>query len=229
MLDIGSLLEYWRAVPEVAPYIHPFDASELDRAGIDLERLGVFPSLFPQPWVGPIKTAKVFLLQLNPGFSGPEVEIERSNRDFQVALRENLDGDLPNLFLDDRFSSHPGRRWVESHLRGVASKDSLATIVAQLEIFPYHSKNFAMPGRAKRTLLNLPSVKIMQRWVRDILLPATLDEQVAIVVQRSSKLWGFTAGDESRSVVVYRGAECQGGWITSNTRGGHLIMRYTAT
>jgi len=228
MLDVSGLTDFWRALPNEPPHLHPADAAEVARAGISLESHGVFANLLPQPWVGPIKTAHAFLLQLNPGFSGPEVEIERSNRDFREALRENLEGELPNLFLDNRFSSHPGRRWVESHLRGVASNRWLASSVAQLEIFPYHSKSFVMSGRVKRILLDLPSVRTMKRWARDILIPAAMRDQIAIVVQRSSKVWGFTPDHESKSIVIYRGAECQGGWITSNTRGGQLLIRCVA-
>jgi len=228
MLDITELTEFWHAVPEEPPYLPPADAAELARKAISLERHGVVPNLFPQPWVGPIKSARAFLLQLNPGFSGPEIEIEQSSWEFRAALRENLKGELPNFFLDHRFSSHPGRRWVESHLRSVASKERIARGIAQLEIFPYHCKNFVMPASVSRVLLNLPSVKIMQKWVRDILLPAGRRDKIVVVVQRSSKIWGLAADQESKSIVVYRGAECQGGWITANTRGGQLIMRCLA-
>lgn len=225
-MNSRKIIEFWGSVPERAPYLHPADAAALDLAGVNLERHGIYPNLFPQPWVGPIKTAKAFILQLNPGFSGPEVEIERSSNDFREALRENLLGELPNVFLDSRFIAHPGRRWVESHLRGIASIGRLATAVAQVELFPYHSQRFAnIPARVKRVLLSLPSVQAMRAWMTHEIVPAALSGQRAVVVQRSSKNWQVAVAEHS-SLVIYRGGECRGGWITQNTRGGKLIMNY---
>jgi hypothetical protein len=228
-MDNEKIVEFWSATPIQAPYLHPADAAALNREGINLEEHGIYPSLFPQPWVGPIRTARAFLLQLNPGFSGPEVEIERSNADFRKALRDNLSGEAPNLFLDPRFATHPGRRWVESHLRGVASLEELSTKVAQVEIFPYHSKNFKIPARVQRVLLNLPSVQVIRSWVHGQLLAAAAQNQIALVVQRSSRQWGLTPDQEAGSIVIYRGGECRSGWITERTRGGQLLMRHLSS
>jgi hypothetical protein len=168
------------------------------------------------------------LLQLNPGFSGPEIEIEHSDSDFRKALRDNLGGELPNLFLDSRFTRHPGRRWVESHLRGIAPLERLAAGIAQIEIFPYHSKSFTFPARIARALLLLPSVQVIRKWVHRALVPAAERGDVANVVQRSSKHWGLAGNHETEFLVVYRGGECQGGWMTPKTRGGQLLMRQLA-
>jgi len=146
-MSADRLIEFWKDAPQRAPFVHPADAVALRRLGIDLQQHGVHPALFPQPWVGPLRTARAFILQLNPGYSGPEVDIESTDQLFSTSLRENLSGQLPNLFLDPRFKSHPGRAWVESHLRGVASMEDLASEVAQLELFPYHSKAFNLPAR----------------------------------------------------------------------------------
>jgi hypothetical protein len=228
-MDTEQIIAFWSAVSTQAPYLHSADADALSRAGINLEEHGIYPSLFPQPWVGPIKKAQAFLLQLNPGFSGPEVEIEQSNSDFRTALRDNLSGETPNLFLDSRFVNHPGRRWVESHLRGIAPIEDLSTKVAQIELFPYHSEKFVFPSRVRRILFELPSVRAIRDWVHNELKPAAVRNEIAVVVQRSSKQWGFTSDQESHSVVIYRGAECQGGWVTPRTRGGQLIMRHLSS
>jgi hypothetical protein len=225
MVDTDGLIQFWGRVPKKPPFVHPEDAKALRDFGMDLAQFGVDLGLYPQPWVGPIKTARAYVLQLNPGLSGPETKIEKTNSEFQRALRDNLKGELPNLFLDDRFTSHPGRAWVESHLRGVAPLAHLAACVAQVELFPYHSATFKIP---ERMLLALPSVNLIRRWVHDTILPAARSEKVGVVVQRSVKAWNLASHPEGDSIVIYRGAECQGGWVTERTRGGKMIKRILA-
>jgi hypothetical protein len=78
MANVDELVEFWRRIPLEAPYMHPLDAARLRELGIDLEYYGIFGGLLPQPWVGPIATASAYVLQLNPGFSDDEVEIEQT-------------------------------------------------------------------------------------------------------------------------------------------------------
>jgi len=222
MIRTDQLIEFWQSVPHSPPFLHPEDATVLRKLGTNLDDYGVDLNLFPQPWVGPIKTARGFVLQLNPGLSGPERKVEATNRDFRQALRNNLRGELENLFLPERFSSHPGHGWVERHLKGVAPLARLAANVAQVELFPYHSATFKIPSRI---LLALPSVELISQWANKVLIPAAQCRKVVVVVQRSSGLWGLSAFAESDSLVIYRGAECQGGWITSRSRGGKALMR----
>jgi len=225
MVGTDNLIEFWGRVPQAPPFVHPEDATALRNLGVRLAQFDVDVGLFPQPWVGPIKTARAYVLQLNPGLSGLETDIEETNSEFRRALRDNLKGELPNLFLDNRFTSHPGRAWVESHVRGVAPLAKLAAGVAQVELFPYHSATFKIP---KRVLLTLPSVSLIRRWVNDTVLPAARSEKVGVVVQRSAEAWNLTSHPEGGSIVIYRGAECQGGWVTDRTRGGKMLKRILA-
>lgn len=223
-----QLLGFWRRMPESAPFIHPDDAAVLVRHAIDPAAHGIRSELFPQPWVGPIATARGFVLQLNPGYSEAETKIEKDSAEFRQALRDNLSGHTPNLFLDDRFAAHPGRRWVESHLRGVASLDRLRTDIAQIELFPYHSEKFDFPARLQRLLLDLPSTRAIRAFVHGHILPAAERGECGVVVQRRAKDWGLEARKDSPQVIVYRGGMCRGGWITSNTNGGAMLKRVLA-
>ncbi|MCW5770474.1 MAG: hypothetical protein KIT16_02470 [Rhodospirillaceae bacterium] len=181
--------------------------------------------LFPQPWVGPIRNAKAFVLQLNPGLSG-EVGIESSNPAFRHALEENLNGNLPNLFLDSRFSSHPGRAWVERRMRGVAPMATIATTVAQLELFPYHSKSFSkIPRKIKKSLLDIPSVRAARAFVHSWVLPRAIRGDVGKVVLRSAEYWQIDDGEKSNCVVVHQGWERQNGHCTPRMHGGKLLQR----
>ena len=85
-MDAKDLISFWSRLPDLEPYIHPDDLGLQD----DLQDCQTH--LFPQPWVGNLLGASVFVIQLNPGYSGPEDRIERRNTDFSRALRENLEG-----------------------------------------------------------------------------------------------------------------------------------------
>lgn len=101
--------------------------------------------------------------------------------------------------------------------------------VAQVELFPYHSKSFSdVPGSVQRLLLALPSVNVIRNWVHKTILPAAMSGKVVAVVQRRSKDWEIDDRHSSANVVVYKGGECQGGYVTSNTRGGRAIQRHLA-
>ena len=182
-------------------------------------------ALFLNPGIGLLRTARAFVLQLNPGYSGVEDEIEGNDPFFSEALRANLSGGLPNLFLDRRFKLHPGRGVGRIASAGVASIERLASGVAQLELFPYHSERFVFSACVRSALLALPSVRAVRHFVHDVLVPEAKAGRACIVVQRSAREWNIGPEMESDFVVVYKGAECQGGWMTAKTRGGPALSR----
>lgn len=225
-----DLLQFWSRRAPTAPYAHPADLPALLARQGEIARYGIALDLLPQPWVGPILRAKAFVLQLNPGLSGSEHEIEREDRDFRDALVRNLNGQEPNIFLDPRFTRHPGRAWVEQRLRGVASLPVLCQSLAQLELFPYHSKSFsAAPARLRRALLELPSVHAIRRAVHEDLLPRAARGEITIVVMRSAREWGLRDMSEHSDLVVYRGGEPRAGYCTPRTRGGRALLARLAS
>ena len=216
---MDRLIKFWGQEFSQPPYVHPEDSFYLDENGPF--ELG----LLPQPWVGDLVNAKVFVLLLNPGLSGKEIEIEKENVKFRQALKTNLLGKSPNLFLDGDFHNHPGRLWMETHLKGVASLEVLRRYVALLELVPYHSKDFRAYSLADR----LPTCEDMRNFVHLNLAPRARAGELTLIVQRAAKQWGFSPADECENIIVYQGGECRGGYMTANTRGGQAIKRQLAT
>ena len=107
MVTTSELLDFWRLAE--GKTVHPSDQAYLmSPKGFDL-------TLIPQPWAGPIATADVFVLHLNPGLDGAERDYEQTNPAFRQALTETLWGNSKYVFLDPRFAQHPGHKWAVDH------------------------------------------------------------------------------------------------------------------
>jgi hypothetical protein len=69
---IADLLEFWSDVPGHA-HEHPFDRKVLDGVPHSFER-----RCLPNPFFGPLRTARVVFLFLSPGFRPKDLEHARS-------------------------------------------------------------------------------------------------------------------------------------------------------
>jgi hypothetical protein len=213
LVSTSELIQFWR-LPERTT-VHPSDAPHLrDPRGLDL-------SLVPQPWAGPLATADIFVLHLNPGLDGIEKEYEEQNSVFRDALVENLGGRSRYLFLDPRFASHPGHRWaVETLGDDLGSADT--DRICFLQAVAYHSKT---SQDAYRVAPRLPSVAILRKWVGTTLLPDAMAGKVAMVVARAARIYGLDGIPEGPNLVVYRFPEFRRARVTRTTRGGALIRQ----
>ena len=80
--------------------------------------------LYPQPYIGDVTNASIYILLLNPGL-GPidyySETGENGSENFRAALRNNLkqnfeDNEYPFMFLDPQFSWHSGYTWWHERL-----------------------------------------------------------------------------------------------------------------
>lgn len=167
-------------------------------------------------------------MQLNPGYSGPEDRIERCNADFSKALRENLKGTLDNLFLDDRFSDHPGRAWTERIFGGTATLEVIREQVALIELVPYHSKK--RPRKLRHLANHLASSLLVKRFLHENLLPRAKKGEIGVVIQRSTTEWECQGMPDTPHFVAYvknaAGKNPLGGYLTPSTLGGQVIRRH---
>jgi hypothetical protein len=85
-----------------------------------------------------------------------------------------------------------------------------------LELLPYHSKNFG----AGSLLNKLTSVKLIQSYVQDILIPKAKHDQITIIVMRKADTWGIA---KTKNIVVYGGSESRAAHLTLESRGGKAI------
>jgi hypothetical protein len=206
-------IEYWSVLD--GQTVHPDDQAVLPpgQFAIDLQ---------PLPWNGPLRSARTYILMLNPGLKPTDHEWER-RPEVHDALRSNLGGDSPYLYLQSRFIDRPGnewtRRWLGSDI-GAAQADKICV----LQLVPYHSEE---GDKVKRVARHLPSSQESIRFVRDWLVPRAKAGEIGLVVARAARQWKLSPADECQSLVVYTNerGECRGAYQTANTRGGKLLRR----
>jgi hypothetical protein len=254
----AALIEFWqRCRLEGPPFAHPADWPALKGAGgrhIDAEpkdfrafvasdRFGDFAdsrlhlSLLPIPYGGNLRTAEIFILLLNPGFSFTDYYAETCVPVFRNRLERTLAQDFgqtefPFLWLDPEYCWHSGFVWWERKLRDVAdciakarfngryldALRDLARRVAHVELVPYHSPSF----RAHRLIENLPSVRAAREFARTGLVTAANRGEKTIIVTRQVSAWGLSP--ETRNLIAYEGGLRRGASLGPTTPGGRAIL-----
>jgi hypothetical protein len=191
--------------------------------------------LIPQPFVGDLKRASIYILLLNPGLSPSDYYGEYRVPEFRSALLNNLkqkwpSGRTPFLFLDPRFSWHEGYKWWNEKLLGVVeelakfwnvplaeARRKLAGQLASIELFPYHSKSFG-----NHNLLNkLQSTKLVRNFVYDQVKRG----KAIVIVTRKAKEWKLPKLAGSR-VIQYKPHEARAAHLTPKSPGGEAILRH---
>jgi hypothetical protein len=196
-------------------------------------------SLLPVPYEGDLNRAEIVILLLNPGFSYGDYWAETNRPEFRQRLKDNLrqsfDGvEFPFLELDPQFCWHGGFVWWEKKLRNVITQiaakkyegrylDALRDLSGKLacvELVAYHSPSF----RAHAVIDQLPSVKIVRKFVRESLGPAANEDKRTVIVTRQAKAWGLPLG--AKNVVTYKGGETRGASLSPKSPGGKAILRH---
>ncbi len=208
--DLERLLDAWRERP-FAPgrrNVLAGDETGVERTGEvaieswdaycdepDHDEGALHTRLLPMPWVGNLRTATVFLLQLNAGIGPHDYFGEHRVDEYRAMLERNLlqtDGHaFP--FLDPRFGWHGGGNYWRPRLRKIVEAldggwRRLAPQLAILELVPYHSTVFKVGDRALDTMR---SVQLMRAFVRDELLPRSRRGECVVIALRGHGRWGI--------------------------------------
>lgn len=213
MANADDLIAYWSLLGTAS--VHPDDRAHIDG--------GQFATtLAPVPWAGPLKTAKAYLLFLNPGLSTADESYETDNAAFSRTLDANLrQGTQPYFYLREDFSDHSGHAWARATF-GPDIGENRADRFCVVQLVPYHSKEGAI---ARRIAPRLPSSNAVRRFVGDWLVPRARAGEIGLIVARSARLWKIDAAAETDTLIVYRGWECRRALQTANTRGGRLLRK----
>lgn len=254
---VESLLKTWRDLDITKPpYILPGDRQALERLKIPISVCSDFsewhqdkvfgqrPShefqagLFPLPYFGNLRKARIFLLTLNPGFSDSDMYAETSSPGLREDLVKNLyqkdlDPTYPAIFLSPKYSWHGGyeywsKRFSElikffQEARSCSFRHSLAFIaqnIAILEAAPYHSTSFNI---SKKAIDQLASSKAIHQFVQQELVPKALEEKILLIVLRANWFWELNT---STNVIIYKSSESRGSSLSRNSRGGKAIQRF---
>jgi hypothetical protein len=195
-------------------------------------------SLLPVPYVGDLSRAKIVILLLNPGFSYADYWAETKMPAFRKRLEDNLQQsfkgvEFPFFGLDPQFCFHGGFVWWEKKLRDVTTAiakkkfkgrylDALRYLSGKLacvELVPYHSSSF----RAHALIDQLPSVKMVQKFVRESLVPDADAGRRTLIVTRQARAWGLPPG--TKNLVIYKGGHTRGASLSPNSPGGKAILQ----
>jgi hypothetical protein len=194
--------------------------------------------LIPQPFIGDIRNASIYVLLLNPGLGPHDYFGEHVVPEYRAALLANLRQDAsttctPFLFLDPRHSWHGGFRWWHGKLVqlierlrlawGVSFAEArlrLARRLASIELVPYHSARFALPAKVCG---QLDSVKLARQFVQNEVLKRVQSGEAIVIVARKAREWNLP---DVPGVVTFSGGQARGAHLTPESRGGREILKH---
>jgi hypothetical protein len=185
-----DFLWFWaKALPSLQ--IHPDDAEALksNRHTLALDTL-------VGPFMGPVRTAPVVLLTLNPGFSGVE-QGEAKTLAVRELMAQNLGGDAPL----PPFTYNPkGREWTERrHTQFGLSYEAASSKVAFVNLIPYRSKEGA---KDMHMVERLESIRLVRAWTQEALFPEAEAGERVVVCLRSARAWGLEP-DTQRGLSLF--------------------------
>ncbi|MGY4480570.1 hypothetical protein [Bradyrhizobium sp. USDA 3364] len=181
-MDLG-LFDFWKEVSPSAK-VHPQDRSILeadDAHSFDLKCL-------PIPYYGPLRTAPIVLLYLNPGLSA-EDRADASSEDARLFWWRQRQG---SEALRSQIHREKRSWWVSRTKCFGVDPEVLRHKLAVLELCAYHSKAFTDGPLLER----LPSSKTVRQWAASNLFPQARLKKRVVICLRSARRWGLTVGSQ---------------------------------
>ena len=186
--------------------------------------------LLPIPFIGNLEKATIFVLTLNPGLHPGDYHAEQYIPEFRNALIRNLrqennyNDKYPFISLNPHFAWHSGfdywhkkfNRIIEALAKQsqITYQDAMSILAKQLaclELLPYHSKSFGSSSLLKV----LPSVKVMQDFVHEIVIPRAMNDEVLIIATRRVQNWDLPT---RKNIITYKGSETRSAYLTPASR-----------
>jgi hypothetical protein len=177
------LFKFWEGVSPNTK-VHPRDEAVFETHGkhnLNLECL-------PNPFYGPLRTAPIVLLYLNPGLSQQDLNEAESEEGRQFYWRQRQ-GNEP---LRSQINLKKKSWWVSRTKRFCADPEYLRHKLAILELCAYHSKTF-IDGSL---LPKLPSSQIALNWATSNLFAQARSRKRVVICMRSARRWGLSIGSQ---------------------------------
>lgn len=202
-----DIFDFWADVPGDAR-VHPADQPVLDRYGtLDAPGHSLNLRCLPAPFGGPLRTARVVLLFLNPGLSPQDLE-ESDTPAAHTHYRLKREG---FALLDGPDEHQAAWKWWSSRTKRFGDWRELRDRVAFLNIVPYHSTDFDDAP----LLSALPSSRMSIAWAQSILFPQAERGERVVVCLRSAQTWGLGRGMKHG----------EGLFAPATGRGGHMLQQ----
>ena len=158
----------------------------------------------PLNFRGKLKTAKIVLLYLNPGYD--KANDERELKEFKEEYFKTIKGESP---LKSKLINQGSYKWWKGRSNFLnLPEEWLIDNLAILNIGAYHSKSF----KDKGTLASLPSSRIAINWAQEVLFKEAEEGKRLVICMRSSKFWGLKEGYQKGLL-----------FSPKTTRGGHIL------
>ena len=213
-----SLIDFWSK--HARPGIHPADEFILQTIGqiswassavakeheaalnnkrSEIQRK-LHTNLYPQPFVGNIRKASVYILFGNPGLSIQDYVDELDTPAYAVQCLENLSGRVEGFgpLLEAAQGTGAYKYWNSTFKRLIketgekfglshdVARTWVLSQVATIEAGAYHSKKFPLEGFAK-----LPSTQEALHFVRNFVKNRVENQECVVFVWRQAKLWAL--------------------------------------
>ena len=199
--------------------------------------------LLPQPFMGDMKRADIYILTLNPGYSPVDYFGEYCVSGYREALLRNLRQDhsphrLPNLFLDPQFAWSGGHEYWHSRLHGVIAefakhhgwpyakaRSKLGSKLAIIELVPYHSASFN-----NSMTRGLESTQLAKEFVKHYIVPRVRSGKAIATVLRGFTHWRSVLPCdlyEADGLIRYDPKrEARTASLSPSSRGGKAIIEW---
>ena len=183
------LVDYWSGVSG-HELIHPADQTVLTGMKHKLKT-----ALSPNPFFGPLASAPIVLLFLNPGLR--QYDTERAGLpETHNFFHRQRSGCAPLPSSDEYEPTHS---WLSKILRQFdLNIDAVREQVAVVNLCPYRSETF----QDYHMLAALPSCRATLDWAQNTLFPQAEADERVVVCLRAAKHWGLKDGFEKGSLFA---------------------------
>lgn len=142
----------WLDLPPQSPFILDIDGANIEKYNsLHKDDEKVIVESIPEPFIGDPRSARVVLLNLNPGHSKDDAKAH-ADPEFREAMMHNLrheEQECPFYALNPKFAWTPCGIWWKAHTRRLhdagLSWECISKGLLVIEWFPYHSKKSGLP------------------------------------------------------------------------------------
>ena len=195
----NSIIDFWSGLDR-RETVHPSDKPVIERVGTrDL----ILDRYLPQPFMGPLKTARIVLLYLSPGISDTDANELTSEAEIARCERQRSGIEpMPGV------GEHPNAwRWWSSRAKWLGNPELLRIRIAIFELGAYHSKD-----GYHDLLLSLPSTRAAVDWAQTMLFPDAISGNKLVLCLRAPRYWGLRAG-QRYGMGLFAPATTRNGYI----------------
>jgi hypothetical protein len=199
-------------LPSEGPYVLDMDRKAIDRYNDSVRdpEAKIMLGSIPEPFIGNPGSARVVLLNLNPGHSEKD-EKDHRGAELQKAMFQNLrheSQEYPFYPLNPAFKETGAGRWWRKRTRQLREESGLddrtfAKRLMVIEWFPYHSRKFAPLKHACK------SQEYSFQLARKM-----LDRKLLVIRMRARKQW-MEVDQQFAEVRSLENPQC--GYIRGNT------------